>query len=79
MGCKPHKCPRAFARISARALRSVATMQSVKLADENCASNLSAAEASEFIVRFFEKIDLQPSLLLLYLLLYIVGGSPEPL
>ena len=54
-------------------------MQSVKLADENCASNLSAAEASEFIVRFFQKIDLQPSLLLLYLLLYIVGGSPEPL
>ncbi|WP_206759036.1 hypothetical protein, partial [Campylobacter concisus] len=37
------------------ALRSVATMQGVKLADENCASNLSAAEASEFLVRFFQK------------------------
>jgi hypothetical protein len=56
MGCKPHKCPpRATARLIAKALRSVATMQGVKLADENCASNLSAAEASEFIVRFFQK------------------------
>lgn len=42
--------------IIAKALRSVATMQSVKLADENCASNLSVAEASEFLVRFFQKV-----------------------
>ena len=56
MGCKPHKCPpRAPARLIAKALRSVATMQGVKLADENCASNLSVAEASEFLVRFFQK------------------------
>lgn len=71
--------PRAFARLIAKALRSVATMQGVKLADENCVSNLSAAEASEIFSQIFEKIDLQPSLLLLYLLLYIVGGSLEPL
>ena len=36
-------------------MRSVATMQSVKLADENCTSNLSSAEASEFIVRLSQK------------------------
>ena len=35
-------------------MRSVATMQSVKLADEK-AKLLSAAEASEFLVRFFQK------------------------
>ena len=53
---------------------AIATLQSVKLADENCASNLSAAEASEFLVRFFQKNRFATIfVIIVYLVIYCRG------
>ena len=54
-------------------MRSVATMQSVKLADEK-AKLLSSAEASEFLVRFFQKNRFATIfVIIVYLVIYCRG------